>query len=72
MADFHIWGRIEHTAPKEFFVIVSAVPESGEESVRVESSTKESLQAAQLELERLMVAMGAKLRANDHRVTDVE
>ena len=72
MAGFRIWGRIEHIAPQTFVAIVSAIPEQGHEGTRVDTGTTGSRQEAQLELERLMIAMGARLRASDHQVIDVE
>jgi hypothetical protein len=72
MADFRIWGRIEHIGPNEFFVIGSAVPESGGEGATVLTSTAPSLDQANTEKARLMMEVGKTVQARGDRVVDVE
>lgn len=72
MADFLIWGTVNHTAPHEFAATVSAVSSDGGECLLVEVALAESLDTARVEMERLMVETGAKVRALGHRVVDVE
>ena len=73
MADFRIWGRVEHLGPSEFFVIASAVPEDAQsERPIVLTLTAHTLQQAHAERDRLMIDAGAKVRARGDRVVDVE
>ena len=75
MADFRIWGRIEHIGPQQFFVVVSAVPDlpqSGLIGVDLESQTLSSRAEATDARAVLMRAMGERIRARGDRVVDVE
>ena len=71
-ADYLIWGTVNQAAPHEFAATVSAVSSDGGECLFVEVALAESLDAARLEMERLMVEAGAKVCALGHRVVDVE
>lgn len=72
MADFRIWGRVEHIGPRDFFVIASAVPEVTTERVIVLTASLTSLADANAERARLMVRAGDAVRLRGHRVVDVE
>jgi len=72
MADFRIWGRVEHIGPHDFFVIASAVPEVPTERVIVLTGSSTSLIDANQERQRLMVRAGEAVRARGDRVVDVE
>lgn len=72
MGDFHIWGRVEHIGPSEFFVIASAVPDDQASRPIVLTLTAHSLAQANNEKERLMVEVGATVRKRGDRVVDVE
>ena len=72
MADFRIWGRIEHIGAREFFVVASAVPEVGAERPIVLTITAGSLQEANAEKSKLVTRVGEAVRARGDRVVDVE
>jgi hypothetical protein len=46
LADFLIWGRIEHLGPGEFLAIASAVPAGGSEGADVLTALMPSNDAA--------------------------
>lgn len=72
MADFRIWGRVEHVGPHDFFVIASAVPEAATERVIVLTESALSLSDANAARDRLMMSAGEAVRARGDRVVDVE
>ena len=72
MADFRVWGRVEHVGPHDFFVIASAVPDVPGERPIVLTLSAESLERAHTEKAKLMVQAGAAVRARGDRVVDVE
>jgi hypothetical protein len=75
MADFRIWGRIEHLGPREFIVIVSAVPDPptpAPDRVDVETQTVSSRAAAVEACADLVLQMGKLVRERGDRVVDVE
>lgn len=72
MASFRVWGRTEHIGVKEFLAIASAVPDPPSASAIVLTSVALTLEGANTEKARLMVEMGARVRAVGGRVVDVE
>lgn len=67
-----IWGRIEHIAPQQFAVIVSAITEDGRDTAGVIVRLKESREDARQEVAALAVEMGARVRELGGVVQDVE
>jgi hypothetical protein len=72
MADFRIWGQVEHIGVKQFLAIVSAVPEDHGERPIVLTSITPNLVEANQNRDRLMIELGARVRARGDRVVDVE
>jgi hypothetical protein len=74
MADFRIWATINHTAPGEFVVTVSGVPDNPNSLARVEVTMRTApSRALANELSAdLVLDMGTRLRQGGHRVVDVE
>lgn len=73
MADFRIWGRIEHVGPAEFTVIATAVPENGDPAdVRTLTEVHTALEAAQGALKELVTKVGNSVRRDGGRITNVE
>ena len=73
LSAYRIWGRIEHTGPNEFAVIISAVPENGDPSlVRVLDQMATSRMEAEECAARLLKKMGQIVRDSEGRVTDIE
>lgn len=72
MADFRIWGRVEHIGPSQFFVIASAIPEVQSERATVLTLTADSLGQESAEKARLMIQVGEVIRWRGDRVVDVE
>lgn len=72
MADFRIWGRVEHIGPNQFFAIASGLPDNLGERAIVLTATAPSLADANRERERLMIEMGSIVRARGDSVVDVE
>ena len=71
MADFRIWGRVEHIGVKQFLAIASGVPESGDRAI-VLTGIAPSLPEANQEKHRLMRKVGDQVRARGHQVVDTE
>jgi hypothetical protein len=72
MVDFRIWGKVEHVGVRQFIAIVSAVPEDHSERPIVLTSITPNLVEANQDRDRLMVELGARVRARGDRVVDVE
>src|SRR5690242_757195 len=71
--DFRILGRIERTAPAEFVLTVTSVPESGNPAgIQTLTATCESMGEARGALRALMAKMGDSVRATGGCVTDTE
>jgi hypothetical protein len=74
MADFRIWATINHTAPLEYVVTVSGVPDDPDScecphiSMRSTTSRTQAVESAA----DLVLQMGQLLRQGGHRVVDVE
>ena len=70
---YRIWGRIEHTGPGEFAVIVSAIPENGDPSlVRVLDEIASSRKHAEECATRLVKKIGKIVMDSEGCVTDIE
>ncbi len=72
--DFRIWATIHQTAPSEFAVTVSAMPDDPNSLERPRvilriAATREIAEAIQRELS---LKMGAALRAGGNRIVDLE
>ncbi len=74
MADFRIWGTIEHVGPQEFCVIATSTPDPPHSALLSESDreTFESLNLANAGRDRMILQMAARVRARGDRVVDVE
>lgn len=73
MADFRIWGKVEHIGVEQFLAIVSAVPDdAGAQRPIVLTSIQHNLPEANQAKDRLMMNVGAPVRARGDRVVDVE
>jgi hypothetical protein len=72
LADFRIWGRVEHIGVKQFLAIASAAPDEPAQRAIVLQTISPSLAEANLERDRLMVEMGARVRARGDCVVDAE
>lgn len=71
MADFRIWGRVEHIGVRQFLAIASGVPESGARAI-VLTGISPSLPEASQDKARLMLKVGEMVRARGDSVVDVE
>lgn len=73
MEDYRIWGRIEQTAPAEFVVFVTAIPESTDPAgVQTPTATRETQADAKVALLAMMVRMRRAIAAADGRVANTE
>jgi hypothetical protein len=72
MADFRVWGKVEHIGVKQFLAIVSAVPEDPRGRPIVLTTITPNLVEANQNRDRLMIELGARVRARGDRVVDVE
>lgn len=71
MADFHLWGKIEHIAPSRFMVIVTTVAADGTKATP-EIRIAGSRQAAEDLRTAMLLEAGEAVRAHGDRVVDVE
>lgn len=72
MADFRIWGCIEHIASHRFFVIVTAIREDDPADAAPVTRTVGSREAAEQLRRELMIEKDAAVRAGGGRVIDAE
>ena len=73
VADFRIWGKVEHIGVKQFLAIASAVPDPPDDQrpIVLTAIVCELVEANQAR-DRLMKDVGNRLRARGDRVVDVE
>jgi hypothetical protein len=74
MSHFRIWGTINQTAPAHFLVVVSAVrdPPKFSATADVRTADAASRQDAEQLQEKMMIELGAEVRARGDRIVDVE
>lgn len=72
MADWRVWARVEQIGARQFLAVASAVPDPPTDKAIVLTAIAPSLAEANGHKARLMVEMGARVRAGGDRVVDVE
>jgi hypothetical protein len=71
MANFRLWGKVEHVAPNQFVVLVTAMPVDGG-TPRVKTVLAQSREAGRVERDKLMKMAEADLIAQGSAVIERE
>ena len=70
MGRFQIWGRVTHTGPGEFLVVVTGMPEDSGASPHVFTQASPSRDAALVMRDVLMNRMGREVRQLGGEISD--
>jgi hypothetical protein len=73
MAHFQIWSRIENLGPQRFLAVASAVSSAIDApAIYVMTDTANSLDDARTALERLVIALGTRVRGGGNSVAGAD